>query len=54
MIRSFGALARLGGYLALASSLAAVWPATLPAQYFGRNKVQYESFDFQVEPHGPF
>ena len=48
MIRPFGALARLSGPLALASSLALLAPATLPAQYFGQNKVQYESFDFRV------
>jgi hypothetical protein len=48
VIRSFSALARLSGLLALASSLATLAPATLSAQYFGRNKVQYESFDFRV------
>jgi WD40 repeat protein len=46
VIRSFIAFARCAGLLALVSSLAA--PATLSAQYFGRNKVQYESFDFRV------
>ncbi|MFQ5746776.1 MAG: peptidase S9 [Gemmatimonadota bacterium] len=29
-------------------ALSAVVPATAPAQYFGRNKVQYETFDFRV------
>jgi hypothetical protein len=48
VIRSFSALARLSGLLALASTLATLTPATLSAQYFGRNKVQYESFDFRV------
>jgi hypothetical protein len=48
VIRSFIALARFGALLALASSLATLAPATLSAQYFGRNKVQYESFDFRV------
>ncbi len=48
MIRPFRALARLTGHLALASALAALAPAVLLAQYFGRNKVQYESFDFRV------
>jgi WD40 repeat protein len=46
VIRSFIAFARCAGLLALVSSLAA--PTTLSAQYFGRNKVQYESFDFRV------
>ena len=46
--RSFSAFAHLGGLVALASSLAVLAPATLPAQYFGQNKVQYESFDFHV------
>jgi hypothetical protein len=32
--------------IALASALAAAIPAE--AQYFGRNKVQYRDFDFQV------
>ena len=38
--------------LALASSLVA-FPSTASAQYFGRNKVKYESFDFKVltTPH---
>ncbi len=42
------AFVRLRGLMLLASGLAAVTPATLSAQYFGRNKVQYESFDFRV------
>jgi hypothetical protein len=46
--RAFSALSRLRGLLVLASSLATLVPATLAAQYFGRNKVQYESFDFRV------
>jgi Tol biopolymer transport system component len=45
---TFGAFARFSRLLALASSLAMLAPATLSAQYFGRNKVQYESFDFRV------
>lgn len=48
MIRPFGALQRLSGRLALASVLATLSPALLSAQYFGQNKVQYESFDFRV------
>ena len=48
MIRSLSALRRLGGLLVLASALAALAPPSLEAQYFGRNKVKYESFDFRV------
>jgi Tol biopolymer transport system component len=48
VIRAYRALARLSGPLALASTLVALVPATLAAQYFGRNKVQYESFDFRI------
>ena len=48
MIRPFGALRHLSGHLALASSLIAIAPTLLSAQYFGQNKVQYESFDFRV------
>ena len=47
MIRSSSAPRRLRALLMLIS-LGAVAPATLPAQYFGRNKVQYESFDFRI------
>jgi hypothetical protein len=38
---------------ALILALLAVGPAPLAAQYFGRNKVQYENFDFRVlnTPH---
>jgi Tol biopolymer transport system component len=46
--RLSSALARSSGLLVLASALATLAPATLSAQYFGRNKVQYESFDFRV------
>jgi Tol biopolymer transport system component len=46
--RPFSALARLSGLLVLASSTATLAPAPLSAQYFGRNKVQYESFDFRI------
>src|SRR4051812_37635468 len=28
--------------------IALAWPAAAHAQYFGRNKVQYESFAFQI------
>jgi Tol biopolymer transport system component len=34
--------------LAVVAALFALAPAPLAAQYFGRNKVQYESFDFRV------
>src|SRR5687767_15987863 len=39
--------------LAIAASLAAVTPGVIPAQYFGRNKVQYENFSFRIlrTPH---
>ena len=40
----FGRVTRVAA-LAVAVSLL---PAALPAQYFGRNKVQYRSFDFRV------
>src|ERR1700687_3290484 len=35
------------------AALEATVPASLPAQYFGRNKVQYETFQFEVlqTPH---
>jgi hypothetical protein len=37
----------------LLASLAVAAPSSLPAQYFGRNKVQYENFDWRVlnTPH---
>src|SRR6185503_12671228 len=34
--------------IGLAALLLAVLPAALPAQYFGRNKVQYGRFDFKI------
>jgi len=34
--------------LALVPALLATLPATAEAQYFGRNKVQYDSFDFRI------
>ncbi len=34
--------------VAIATALAAIIPATSEAQYFGRNKVQYEQFDFRI------
>lgn len=44
--------------IAIAAALAgpvalAAWPSSVSAQYFGRNKVHYDSFDFQVlqTPH---
>jgi hypothetical protein len=39
---------RLVTPLVLALAAAAVHDTSLSAQYFGRNKVQYETFDFQV------
>jgi WD40 repeat protein len=47
VIRSSSALVRICALLSLLA-LTAVAPATLAAQYFGRNKVQYESFDFRI------
>ena len=43
---------RFVALLAVASSLVAM-PRPASAQYFGRNKIQYESFDFKVltTPH---
>jgi hypothetical protein len=42
----------LAAALTLFASLV-VAPTTAPGQYFGRNKVKYESFDFKVlnTPH---
>ena len=34
--------------IATAALLLALLPAALPAQYFGRNKVQYGRFDFKI------
>ena len=34
--------------LGVAALLLATLPAALPAQYFGRNKVQYGKFDFKI------
>ena len=48
MTPSFRALVRRGALMAMVGSLATLAPASLSAQYFGRNKVQYESFDFRV------
>jgi WD40 repeat protein len=48
VIRSLRALARFSGLLALGSAPVTLTPGALAAQYFGRNKVQYESFDFRV------
>src|SRR5678815_3407197 len=41
------ARAALGALLAAALA-AAAFPAPAAAQYFGRNKVQYETFDFRI------
>src|SRR3712207_9469262 len=50
MIRSAHPSARLAARAAALLGLAAalVAPDPAAAQYFGRNKVQYESFDFRV------
>jgi Tol biopolymer transport system component len=39
---------RLSFFVLLGAALAAAAPCDVAAQYFGRNKVQYRSFDFQV------
>lgn len=41
------------GFLALLGAILLGVPATASAQYFGRNKVQYETFDFRIlkTPH---
>lgn len=39
---------RVGRTLAVLATLLALWPAVAGAQYFGRNKVQYRTFDFQI------
>ena len=44
----FVRLARAGAVPALAAAALALLPQTGRAQYFGRNKVQYETFNFQV------
>ena len=49
-----GSRARRGFFAALLLALSVtVLPASVSAQYFGRNKVQYETFDFRVlkTPH---
>ena len=39
---------RRAGLFALLGALLAGAPAPVAAQYFGRNKVQYEKFDFRL------
>ena len=49
-----GSRARRGFFAALLLALSVtVLPASVSAQYFGRNKVQYETFDFRIlkTPH---
>jgi hypothetical protein len=36
------------GALVLALALAVLWPAAVEAQYFGRNRVQYRTFEFRI------
>jgi hypothetical protein len=45
---------RLLAGLVIAGSLLALFPGAAAAQYFGRNKVQWERFDFQVMETGRF
>jgi Tol biopolymer transport system component len=40
--------------MTLAFAFGGVWSASLSAQYFGSNKVQYDRFDFQVLPTSHF
>jgi hypothetical protein len=44
----FSAFAHSRAPLAVVAAFFALAPAPLAAQYFGRNKVQYESFDFRI------
>ncbi|HEX9393723.1 MAG TPA: hypothetical protein VF923_03670, partial [Gemmatimonadales bacterium] len=39
---------RIGTVAAAAAVLAGLGAAPLGAQYFGQNKVQYQTFDFQI------
>jgi Tol biopolymer transport system component len=48
MSADFRARIRLGAALLLAAGASALSAAPAAAQYFGRNKVQYETFDFQI------
>ncbi len=48
MTPRFVRLVRAGAVPALAAAALALLPQTGRAQYFGRNKVQYETFNFQV------
>lgn len=48
MSADFRARVRLGAALALAAGATVLSAAPGAAQYFGRNKVQYESFDFRI------
>ncbi|TVP57984.1 MAG: peptidase S9 [Gemmatimonadales bacterium] len=51
--RRFTMIHRLGRWLVPVLGLIFLLPATADAQYFGRNKVQYDDFDFRVltTPH---
>jgi Tol biopolymer transport system component len=46
--RAGGGVPRLGAVAAAAALIAAFWPGQASGQYFGRNKVQYDRFDWQV------
>ena len=45
-----GSTGRILASLLLAAALLSLLPSPADAQYFGRNKVQYEEFDFRVLP----
>jgi Tol biopolymer transport system component len=43
-----GGTGRVRGVAALVAGVAVLWPAGVEAQYFGRNKVQYDIFEWRV------
>ncbi len=49
----FGSFVLSSGWMVAAVAGVAWWPASAEGQYFGRNKVQYETFDFEIlsTPH---
>ena len=48
MSADFRSRVRLAAALALAAGATALSASPAAAQYFGRNKVQYETFDFRI------
>ena len=53
MLSRAARLRRLAWVAVAGVAVGAAFPVTAPAQYFGRNKVQYENFDWRVlsTPH---